>query len=417
MRILYYSDCYIFGGCENILASLLASPELHARHEVTFSYRRHADYTKGVALRVPATVRRRPLFLMSNDSYFHLLASARMPAWKRALMRLPFVIGQRSKLYAVYNFLALYAWFRKARPDILHINNGGYPAAATARIAVLSARLAGIKRIVFVVNNQATEPKHGLDRVFDALIRRWVSRFVCASSQACDRLAAARGMDPRRIVQIYNTVKESPRVLDRDALLDAYGFPRDCFLLVEVAFLTRRKGQIHLLEALVRIREEKPDAFESMRLLLVGDGEDRKQLEEFIAARNLGDRVRITGFQPDSSDFIGAADLFMLPSVGNEDMPLVILDAMRLGRPTVSTRVAGIEEEIRHGVDGLLLPPEEMGTRLHQAILALHGDPETRRGMGLSAQKRFEEVFSYRAFTNRYMALYRDIMGGTENGK
>ena len=126
--------------------------------------------------------------------------------------------------------------------------------------------------------------------------------------------------------------------------------------------------------------------------------------------------MRLAGFQADSSDFIQAADLFVLPSTGNEDMPLVILDAMRLGKAIISTEVAGIMEEIRNGQDGRLIPPGDLD-RLREAILGFFRDPGLRLAQGESARKRFEEVFSYRAFTDRYLALYGGLMeDGRKNG-
>lgn len=404
-KILFFTDCYIFGGCENVLASLLAIPDLQARFQLDFSYRYHNEYEKGVALRIPADSPKHPLYLMSNESFFFRLDSSGKPKLLRFFIRLPFNLSDRLGLYSLFNLIALTLWFRKSAPDLLHIHNGGYPGAASCRIAVLSAKLAGIPKIIFVVNNLATPSGNWLDRRLDSFVRRNVDTFITASLQAKEYLAKNRSVDPERITQIFNTVWDSAISRTRPELLAAYGFPDDCYLIVDVAFLTRRKGQILLLQAMAAIRESDPAAFERMRLLLVGDGEDREYLEGFIAQNGLQAKVCMTGFQADSSDFINGADLFVLPSIANEDMPLVVLDAMRLGKTIISTEVSGIVEEIRNGIDGILLKPESL-SGLPDAILNLYRNPALATRLGQSAQIRFREVFSYQTFTQKYLALY-----------
>lgn len=123
--------------------------------------------------------------------------------------------------------------------------------------------------------------------------------------------------------------------------------------LVCVGRLTAQKGQLLLLEAFSDLLERGVDA----RLVLVGDGEMRPQLEKFIAERGLGERVTITGWADAGrvrQELLGARAL-VLPSFA-EGLPVVIMEAFAMGRPVLSTYVGGIPELVKNRDNGWLVP-------------------------------------------------------------
>jgi colanic acid/amylovoran biosynthesis glycosyltransferase len=123
--------------------------------------------------------------------------------------------------------------------------------------------------------------------------------------------------------------------------------------LVCVGRLSAQKGQVILLEAAARLAAEGL-AFE---IVFVGDGEMRAALEKIIADRALQKQVRITGWADGAAvrREIGAARAFVLPSF-SEGLPVAIMEAFALGRPVVSTYVAGIPELVEPGRSGWLVP-------------------------------------------------------------
>ncbi|GAA4000738.1 glycosyltransferase family 4 protein [Sphingomonas humi] len=123
--------------------------------------------------------------------------------------------------------------------------------------------------------------------------------------------------------------------------------------LVCVGRLCEQKGQLKLIEALERLGDKHPD----LKLVLAGEGPMRPELEHAVAKASLGERVTITGWI-NSERVMGellAADALVLPSFA-EGLPVVIMEAMALGRPVISTLIAGIPELVRDGVDGFLVP-------------------------------------------------------------
>ena len=129
--------------------------------------------------------------------------------------------------------------------------------------------------------------------------------------------------------------------------------PPESRRLVCVARLDPEKGQLMLLEAMQRLRTRYPDC----RLVLVGDGEMRSELEARIRALGLAEQVSITGWLSSAEvrDEILAARALVLPSF-QEGLPVVLMEAMALKRPVIATYIAGIPELVRHGVDGWLVP-------------------------------------------------------------
>jgi len=103
--------------------------------------------------------------------------------------------------------------------------------------------------------------------------------------------------------------------------------------------------------------------------------------------------VIFTGYKANFADYIASSDLFLLPSISGEDMPLAVLEAMNLGKPIIAGAVAGIVEEIEHLNSGILLKEQEM-VDLHLEILKLFSDPKLRNQYGQNAKRRFEQNFS-----------------------
>ena len=192
----------------------------------------------------------------------------------------------------------------------------------------------------------------------------------------------------------------------KQKLLEEYGVKPAKFILVEVAFLSERKGQRHLLKALQQIKKNHPNINADMVLFLVGDGEDYHALKEFTIASGLDDNVIFTGYVPNYCDFINACDIFFLPSVGEEDMPLVILSAMALKKAVIATKVAGISEEIEDGVSGKLLEVAHLDT-LHEEILQLYKDESLRHYYCDNAFIRFSELFNRESVYPKFIDLYK----------
>lgn len=170
---------------------------------------------------------------------------------------------------------------------------------------------------------------------------------------------------------------------------------------VEVLFVSRlveKKGADILLEALKRLAERGTSA----QVTVVGDGDQAVPLLQQAEDLGVSGRVRFVGALPHHEvvERMGSADLLVLPcriaADGDRDaLPTVLLEAMAVGLPCISTPVNGVAEIVEDGKTGLLVPMEDAES-LAQAIHSLATDPFRRRAMATAGRLRVEERFDIR---------------------
>ena len=393
------------------------------------SYAWNPWYSKGVQKKLPkAGIQYVPLPIISGNHCIprlQILASQQAGLRRFALdflcfsVRIAFSILRRAGFAALWNLIVFCHLLQKTKPDIVHINNGGYPGAWGVQQLILAAEWIGMKRIIYTVNNQALLPNGPLDKWMDRLVERNTAIFTTASRTAKERLAAVRGMDPAKILQIVNAVVREYSVLSRKALLTGF-FPSapiqrldNLLVITQVGILTKRKGQRNTLAAVKHVISVVPDLRTKIKVFLVGNGEDESILRSLIAELELSDIVVLTGFRPDYIEFVAACDIYMQPSNGWEDMPLVVLSAMQCGKPVLGTAVAGLTEEVVHGKTGYLEDlGERLDVRLGDRLLELYRDSKIRHQMGEMARERVDCCFSVHAVVKRYLELYEDVLKG-----
>jgi glycosyltransferase involved in cell wall biosynthesis len=142
----------------------------------------------------------------------------------------------------------------------------------------------------------------------------------------------------------------------------------------------------------------------SVRLRLVGDGEDRVVIENLVSAMNLDGRVEFTGFRPDPAPDLRAADVVVIPS-RYDGMALILLEAMACGAAIVATRVAG--SSALNGA-GRLVPADDPES-LAEAVDALLADPGERRLLGAAARQRVVEHYSLQHSLQGILRLWRNL--------
>lgn len=151
-------------------------------------------------------------------------------------------------------------------------------------------------------------------------------------------------------------------------------------LIMSIGRLGKEKGFDLLIRAFASIAAQSPE----WDLIIVGDGPERDALSEKIARFDLSHRVFLPGRDPDAMGALRRADLFVLSS-RFEGFPNALCEAMACGLPVISFDCpSGPADIIENGVDGLLVPPEDVKA-LADAMAALAGDPERRRALGAAA--------------------------------
>lgn len=403
-RLLFYTDCPFFAGCENMLAVLLNGGAVREGYETLLVYRGCGKYREGAAARLDPAVRLEPAAVFSADD----LAAALGPLGKA--LRALGLVTLLKYLFALLALPVLFFKFRSFGPDIVHINDGGYPGAYSCLPAVFAARWAGAKSVVFVVNNIAVPYdllSRRLERPLDRAVARRVSVFVTGSAYAGRKLAETLGLPEGKVRAMPNGV--APRALKEEpgALRERLGVSAGAVVVGNVALLDPRKGHRYLLEAAALARRRLPGT--DLAVLIEGLGPEREALERRAAELGLGGSVKFLGRQENIFDLMNAFDIFALSSTGLEDFPNVVLEAMSLGKPVIGTRVAGVPEQVADGATGLLVPPGD-AEALAAAIAALAADPARRAAMGAAGKARFDSEFTCGRAAGRYAELYRGLL-------
>jgi len=179
------------------------------------------------------------------------------------------------------------------------------------------------------------------------------------------------------------------------------------FEILFVGRLVPVKGLFILIAALDRLVREG----RQIRLRFAGDGPDRAGLARDVAERCLNPYVVFEGWQ--SPDGVRAlyqqADIFVLPSFA-EGIPVVLMEAMAMEIPCVTTRITGIPELIRDQVNGLLVTPSS-NEELAEAIARLMDDSNLRRELGTSARQRILESYDLRKNIAQLGSIFREFSG------
>lgn len=245
-------------------------------------------------------------------------------------------------------------------------------------------------------------------------VDRWtaprVARFHLQSEALAAGLRARLGVGRERCAVIPNGIP----LADADAALaaarpgarTAMGLFRTDLAVACVGRLHRQKGLSVLLAAFHALLQTVPTA----RLLLAGDGPERRALEAAVDALRLRPFVRFLGTVPSSWELLAAADLFALPSLW-EGMPNALLEAMAAGLPVVATAVGAVPEMVAAGTEGLLVPPGDAAA-LAQALAGLAADPQGRRELGRMARQRVERDFRIEATVAGVERLYGELLSG-----
>jgi glycosyltransferase involved in cell wall biosynthesis len=190
---------------------------------------------------------------------------------------------------------------------------------------------------------------------------------------------------------------------DRDAVRAEWGIGAGTVVLGIVANFRTEKAYPDLIAAV-----EQVPADLDVVLVVIGQGPLEDEVRRAIAARGLGDRVRLLGYRPDAVRLMSGFDVFVLSS-HHEGMPVSVMEAQTLGLPVVATSVGGLPEIVADGVTGRLVPPGRPDL-LGAALAEVVRDADGRARMGAAAREssvRFEAADATRRIEAGYQRLAR----------
>lgn len=395
-KLLIFSDCIVYGGSEVVITNILKSERIKSKFDLIFAFRSHKKYSKNDVISKTGFKNLIPIKIFSNDNLKHSLQ--KFEPIRFVLLALP-IFFEKLGLFFLYNSIRFIFLLRQTTPNIIYINNGGYPGAKNCLLFAIIARFFGVDSVIMNVNNLAFARRKFSLPLCDRIVFNSVDKFVTASISAGDRLFEARGVCKNKILNIPNTVFISEDKLSQPVNI------KDYFIIGSVGLLTKRKGFNILIKA-VEILVLKYNV-DNVRVLIYGEGEERDNLVSLIREKNLDNIVLLKGHSSNVIYEMELFDIFVLPSISNEDMPYVLLEAMTLSKPLIGTRIGGIPELIKNEYNGYVVNPNDEFF-LAESIHKLVSDRKLCKKFGDRSQNLFYEKFSYDVIMERYFCLFQN---------
>jgi glycosyltransferase involved in cell wall biosynthesis len=277
----------------------------------------------------------------------------------------------------------------------------------------LYARIAGIIARVPILIIHEHNTFHEKEKFFrlpvyaDQLLSKYTYKIITISEAVQDFTQKQERIESDKFIIIKNCIDTSkfniPDWQNQSALVrKELGIRKDEMMMICVAGFREQKGHNYLIDAINLLK------YKNAKLILVGDGPLRKDIEKKVGNYDLESRVHFLGMRRDIPNLLNAADLFVLPSLW-EGQGLVIIEAMASGLPVVATKVGGIPEYITEN-EGYLVEPgnvDSLVKGIEHAIERITMKGFDTHKMRIKAQRDFD----IKKYIERIEKLYSEAMG------
>jgi glycosyltransferase involved in cell wall biosynthesis len=317
--------------------------------------------------------------------------------------------GPKHRGFSLAIARALRECVRKFRPDVVHANAFNALKFAAVVKLLTGAQWPLVYRNVGVASQWVTRPGQ---RSWGRFLLRQVDRVLSVSDVSRADFAKTYRYPTSQIDIARQGVRLLSPVDKREArqrLLAAIERSHirkcdPCHVLIHVGNFAPEKNHGGLVEAFAMIRQQDPQA----RLVLIGEGPLRPQIEKLIARRQLDDCVCLLGARSDAAQLVAGADLMLLSS-HVEGIPGVVLEACAGAVPVVSTSVGGLAEIVEDGVSGRLTRPGDMSA-LAAAACELLASPQQRQTFGHAASEFVKRHHDFEAAVDQLVSLYSELL-------
>lgn len=277
----------------------------------------------------------------------------------------------------------------EVRADVIHTHR------YCAQYAVPSAILGGVKYRVHTVHNVAEKENGKLARKLNKFFFKYCHLIPVALSELIrDSIVKEYGISKDRIPVIYNGIDLSKCQTKTDYSVNG------SFKILHIGRFSEQKNHIGLLQSFKLFH----DNHSNCELWLIGDGEKKLEIENYVAKNNLASNVKFLGLQSNVYDYLHDADVFTLPS-NYEGIPMTLIEAMGTGLPIVATAVGGVPDMLTDGVNALVVANDDLC--ICNSFELLYSDPKKREQFGENAKERAQD-FSSKVMGELYVGIYEE---------
>jgi len=297
--------------------------------------------------------------------------------------------------------------FKKEKPDIIHLNS-----SKMGLIGSLAGKFAGIKKIVFTVHGWAFNED-----------RSWLQKFIFWKMQAwtvllCDTTIAVsedvkKQLKPKylqkNIEVIHNGIDEFSLSSKEEAKNKIITFIKDTKLentilnktwIGTISELHKNKGLKYAVEAINKIDNSLK---EDLLFVIIGEGEERKEIEKLLINLKLENKVFLTGRIENASSYLKAFDIFTLTSI-TESLGYVLLEAGKAEVPVIASKVGGIPEIINDSTGFLV--ERKNPEKITEAIEYILKNPEKSLLIANNLKNKVDNEFTLKEMMNKTIKIY-----------
>jgi glycosyltransferase involved in cell wall biosynthesis len=309
----------------------------------------------------------------------------------------PVAMGRLQYPAAIRSFRRIMA---RERPALLHVNS-----SRDSWIGGLAARLVSPR--VKVVRSRHISTPLNRNLTTRMLYRRLMDFVIVTGSDLTRRgLIERDGLEPDRVAAfpIGIDVEQFKPGRPDDDLRRELKLPPEHRLVGLISYLRSYKGHEYFIEAAARVLSRAKD----VTFLIVGEGPEEGRLRARVASLGLSSNVRMLGFRDDLLNVFRSLDLFVIPSVEGDTIPQVLMQALAMGLPVVSTTVGSIPDVVQDGKTGFVVPPRN-AEALADRVLALLENHTQRAEMGRRGRALVEREYSLSRMLDRLEEVYKKV--------
>lgn len=298
-------------------------------------------------------------------------------------------MSSKNLLKMIYIYLKVKGIIKHENITVIHAHH---------RMAAFYAELCAPKNVIRIANIHNTFQN-----------KKWMTRLAYKNTH----LIAVGNMVKKNLTEFFDLPDCQISVIHNGfwafngeiKIINELNEARKCgyILIGNIGRLSKQKGMTYFIEAAELVRDTYPEA----RFFIIGDGEERKQLECQVEEKGMKDIVVFLGYRSDIQNTILQLDFVVLSSLW-EGLPLTPIEAYSVGKTVIGTAVDGTVEIIRDGIDGFLVRPS-CPEAIAEKIIYLIEHPEARIKMEAEARKRYEKEFSFVKLTNSYIKYYEEL--------
>ncbi len=296
----------------------------------------------------------------------------------------------------ISSFLQILRVLRDERPDVFHINS-----SKMGGLGALAARIVGVRKIIFTSHGWAFNEPRPVWQKASIKFMAWLTimlahKTICISSRTKNDVGKWPFIK-NKLTVIHNGITDF--TIQKRTVVT-----QQCDRSVTVgviAELHRIKGLDILLSAWGKFTKNHKG-----KLIIYGEGEEKQNLENMVRILDISDSVFLKGYVDDVRSRLFDFDIFCIPS-RSEGLPYVILEAGLAELPIIATSVGGIPEIIENGINGILIPTENV-EMLFSTLILLAENEDLRKRLGTSLKVSIQKNFSIKNMIEKTLTLYQN---------